>query len=228
MSAPAAGERLVINFHGIGEPWDGVPDDERPYWCPRGAWPAFADALAEVAGRGGVQLEITFDDGNLSDLEDGLPVLAERGLRATFHICAGRLGLPRYLSEDQLRELRGAGMGIGSHGWDHVDLRRLDDAALQREAAESRARIAAAAGAPVTRFAIPFGSYDRRVLASLKDYRTVYTSDRRRASGAGRLVPRMSYITGWQPSDLLRFATERYSAADRLRHRAADLVKRLR
>lgn len=228
MSESAARERLIINFHGIGEPWDGVPADEIPYWCPKQAWPAFADALAEIGEQGVVDLEITFDDGNLSDLDDALPVLAERGLVATFHICAGRLGKPRYLAEAHLRELRAAGMGIGSHGWNHVDLRRIDDVELEREAAGSRERLAEAVGAPVTQFALPFGSYDRRVLRSLREYERVYSSDRSRAALTGWLVPRMSYVAGWQPDDLFRFATERRSLVDRLRRHAVSTLKRLR
>jgi hypothetical protein len=57
-------ERLIIYFHGIGDPWDGVPEDERPYWCPRALWPAMADAIAGVAEQGKVRVEVTFDDGN--------------------------------------------------------------------------------------------------------------------------------------------------------------------
>lgn len=228
MSDQTVRERLVVNFHGIGEPWKGVPDDERHYWCPSSQWPAFADALAEVAQEGQVKLEITFDDGNVSDIEEGLPALLERGLTATLHICAGRIGRPRYLSDDHVRELRRAGMGIGSHGWDHVDLRAQDSSTLYHEARDSQARISAASGAPVTQFAIPFGSYDRRVLGSLRGYETVYTSDRTRTGLAGWLTPRMSYVTGWSPQDMHRFAAERYSLADRVRRRAITALKRLR
>jgi len=228
VSADTARERLVVNFHGIGEPWEGVPADERPYWCPRADWPGFADALAGLAAEGGVQLEITFDDGNLSDLEDGLPALVDRGLTATFHPCAGRIGKPRYLAEDDIKALLDAGMGIGSHGWNHVDLRGVDAAELDHEARDSQARLSEVTERRVTQFAIPFGSYDRRVLRSLRGYDTVYTSDRTRAGRSGRLTPRMSYVAGWQPADLARFASEPYSAVDRLRRLAVTTLKRLR
>lgn len=219
---------MVINFHGIGEPWDGVPDDERPYWCPTAEWPRFADALAELAGKDAVRLEITFDDGNLSDVEQGLPALAERGLAATFHICAGRIGRPHYLADDHIRALRGAGMGIGSHGWNHVDLRRLEAAELDHEVRDSRVRISEASGAAVTQFAIPFGSYDRRVLRSLQGYPCVYTSDRMRAPLSGWLTPRMSYVRDWRPQDLARFATEHRSWWKRAQDHASTAWKRLR
>lgn len=221
-------ERLVVNFHGIGEPWEGVPADEVDYWCPRADFEPLLDELVDVRDKGRVSLRVTFDDGNLSDVEDALPALVERGLTATFFVCAGRIGTPNYLDEHHLHQLLGAGMGIGSHGWDHVDLRRVDDATLAKEAGESRTRIAHSAGTTVTEFALPFGSYDRRVLRALGGYREVFTSDRGRARSQSRLTPRESYVRGWVPGDITRMAEARVSPLARVRRRAKRTLKALR
>lgn len=218
-----SGARLVLNFHGIGEPWDGVPPDEVPYWCALDDWLHLADAIAELDRSGPVPVEVTFDDGNLSDVEHALPALLERGLRATFFVCAGRIGEPRYLDDDGLRHLREHGMAVGSHGWAHVDLRRVDDDGLQREAVGSQERLGG-----VDEFAIPFGSYDRRVLKALRGHRRLYSSDRGLARDGARPVPRESYVLGWEPTTPHRLATRRASAARRLRARAVRLTKRLR
>ena len=221
-------ERLILNFHGIGEPRPEIPADERPYWCPAALFPELLDAALAAAREGGCALEITFDDGNLSDLEAAVPALAARALGATFFVCAGRIGEPHYLGAEDLRAMAGAGMEIGSHGWGHIDLRRADDATLARETTEARARIADALGAPVERFAIPFGSYDRRVLRSLRGFRAVYSSDNRRARAGSWLSPRCSYERGWSAETIRQKATERYSLKRRLRQMAGSLVKRLR
>lgn len=228
MSTGHSQERLIVNFHGIGEPWDGVPDAERRYWCRNSDWQDMADALAELAADGAVEVGVTFDDGNLSDIESGLPALLDRGLSATFHVCAGRIGQPRYLDADHLRVMRAAGMRIGCHGWHHVDLRRLDDAELRTETEDARIRIIEACGGDVTEFAIPFGSYDRRVLDSLRRYGAVYTSDRMRAPLRSWLTPRMSYVKDWRSHDLHRFAVEPYSIGWRARQSLSSLLKRLR
>lgn len=222
-----AGERLILNFHGIGEPWEGVPAAERRYWCPTVDWIELADAIAVTGAREGVRIELTFDDGNVSDIEVALPALLERGLRATFFVCAGRLGLPRYLGAQDLRDLRSAGMGVGSHGFDHVDLRRLDPAALRREAAESREALQATGVGAVEEFALPFGSYDRRVLRQLRGYRRILTSDRGLAA-SGRLVPRESYVRGWRPADVVRMATAGESWWGRGLRRLRTLAKSVR
>src|SRR5699024_4903544 len=49
---PPSSARVVVNFHGLGEPWDGIPADEAPFWCPADDWLALADVLAEEM-RGG-------------------------------------------------------------------------------------------------------------------------------------------------------------------------------
>ncbi|MFP5416444.1 MAG: polysaccharide deacetylase family protein [Actinomycetes bacterium] len=222
------GRAIVVTFHGIGDPWPGVPGGELPYWCPAKEWPGFAETIADLQQRSVTPLEVTFDDGNASDLEHGLPALVRCGVTATFFACAGRLGDRHFLSAADLRSLRAAGMGIGSHGWAHTDLRRADDRELGRAAEDSRATLSDAIGEPVDRFAIPFGSYDRRVLRALRGYRAVYTSDQDRAQPDAWLVPRFSYTRAWTPDTLRRLASDTVPAAARLRRGLARAVKRLR
>lgn len=220
--------RLIVNFHGIGTLWNGLPDDELAYWCPESEWLAITDSLARLSEQPGVSLEITFDDGNLSDFEHALPALVERGLTATFFPCAGRIGAPHYLSAEQLVELRGSGMSIGSHGWAHVDLRRADAEQLKREADDARDRLAQASQGPVETFAIPFGSYDRRVLGALRPYRRVYTSDRGLAAGTRWLTPRCSYTREWTPETPSQIIRDERPVSLRLRRAAVRALKRLR
>ena len=222
-----AGRRVVVNFHGIGDPPQGVPADERPFWCPTHEWRAIVAVLGE-ATRAGSPVEITFDDGNASDVEVAMPALLEHGLTATFHVCAGRLDQPGYLDEPALRQLRDAGMAIGSHGWHHVDLRTLSPAELVRATRDSQERISAACSMPVTTFALPLGSYDRRVLQHLRHYPTVYTSDRTSAGPRARIVPRWSYVQGWTEQTVSDLAQGVESPRNRWRQRAAMLVKRWR
>lgn len=217
----------VLNFHGIGDPVVDIPADERPYWCSAATWLRLADAIVALRDRG-VPVAITFDDGNVSDLEFALPVLAELGLTATFHACASRTGSLGYLSASQLQELRRAGMRIGSHGWSHVDLRRVDAGELAHEADASRLALAAASGGPVDDFAIPFGSYDRRVLRALRGYQRVYTSDGGRGSAAAWLQPRYSYRIGWTPETVTRLAIERPAPWQWLRRATVRGMKQIR
>jgi peptidoglycan/xylan/chitin deacetylase (PgdA/CDA1 family) len=121
------------------------------------------------------------------------------------------------------------GFEIGSHGHDHVDWRRLDGPGEARELVAAREIIAAACGRPVAHAAIPFGLYDRGVIARLRQhgYERVYTSDGGGAAGHGFLVPRSS-VRADMPLDMVRdILAGREPALRRVRRRAAMLRKRL-
>lgn len=227
MSGLRAVRRTVVNFHGIGEAPRDVPRDEVPFWCPLDDWYRIADALAAEVAAGAV-VEITFDDGNASDLEHGLRTLVERGLSATFHVCAGRLGAPGYVDEQAVRHLKRAGMAVGSHGWDHVDLRGLSDPDLVRATRDSGERLGEVCGEPITSFAVPLGSYDRRVLGHLRDYRAVCTSDATSWDGSGWIVPRWSYVRGWDAAWVRSLVRGGEARRHRWRQRTSMAVKRRR
>jgi peptidoglycan/xylan/chitin deacetylase (PgdA/CDA1 family) len=221
------GSRVVVTFHGVGRPHDGVGPAEARYWCDADLFRHLIDEVTRVSAEGG-RIEITFDDGNKSDLEIAAPLLAERGLAATFFVCAGRLGKPHYLSVEDLAALEAMGMTIGSHGQNHVDLRRVDGDNLAVETAKADRVLAAHCRAPVDSFAIPFGSYDRRALAALRHFRRVYSSDGVRTTGSEHPIPRIAFTRDWSVETITRIVERRDSPVDRARYRAKALLKRMR
>jgi peptidoglycan/xylan/chitin deacetylase (PgdA/CDA1 family) len=166
---------INLTFHGIGEPPRALDPGEENVWV---AHDRFVALLDSVAGREDVV--ITFDDGNASDVEQALPALVDRELDATFFVVAGRLGEPTFLDASGIRELAAAGMGIGCHGMRHRPWRGLAETELHEEHVVAKAMLEQIVERPVVQAACPFGSYDRRVLRSLRGsgYRRVYTSDR--------------------------------------------------
>jgi peptidoglycan/xylan/chitin deacetylase (PgdA/CDA1 family) len=127
----------------------------------------------------GVSMILTFDDGNRSDLEIAAPRLRRYNIKGLFFPCVGRFGHPDYLGPADLRQLAAEGFEIGSHGLHHLPWVSLDFPALHREIAGSKIELEQVLGAPVQSAAIPFGAYNRRVLAALRaaGYTTVYSSD---------------------------------------------------
>jgi peptidoglycan/xylan/chitin deacetylase (PgdA/CDA1 family) len=217
---------MTINlcFHGIGDATREREPGEARYWIGRDL---FLRVLDEVREHADVQL--SFDDGNVSDIETGLPALLERDLHATFFALAGRLGEPTSLSSSDLRTLRGAGMGIGTHGWAHIPWRGLTTQEQQREFADAREVLAEASGGRVDDAALPLGRYDRTSLAQLRShhYRTVFSSDRYPARSSAWLQPRYSLTAADTVATVHRILTHRAGLAD-LRGRASSAVKRLR
>jgi peptidoglycan/xylan/chitin deacetylase (PgdA/CDA1 family) len=192
-----------INFHGIGEPPRELEPGEEQVWLPLQRFLATLDALH---GRDDVRL--SFDDSNRSDVDVALPALLERRMTATFFVLAGRLDDPHHLGVEDLRQLAESGMRIGSHGLHHRDWRRCGSDELQAELVDSRRILEAVLGRAVTHAAIPFGSYDRRVVHRARrtaGYDRLFTSDGGPADDGAWLQPRMTVCDdGIAPATLIQ------------------------
>jgi peptidoglycan/xylan/chitin deacetylase (PgdA/CDA1 family) len=221
----AVGTVTILTVHGIGEPKRALDPGEDRTWI---SVDEFERVLDAVAGRSDVRL--TFDDGNDSDVEIALPRLVDRGLVAEFFLLAGRLDRAGSVDQAAARALLAAGMRIGSHGFDHVDWRALDDAAARRELVEAAAALAELTGAPVTRVAVPFGSYDRVVLRRLRGagVHRVYTSDGGPARASAWLQPRTSLHSGLSAAGVRDLVDPHATVLRRARRVAARSVKRWR
>ena len=219
-------ERTInLTFHGIGEPCRPLERGEHQLWLDPDQ---FEMVLDSVVGR--TDCRLTFDDGNASDVKHALPHLRRRNLTATFFVVAGRLGERGFLDESDVRALIDAGMDVGSHGMRHRPWRELDDTELAEELDDARRVLERVIGRPVTEAACPFGSYDRRVLRSLREhgYSRAYTSD----SGTTHPSDWIQSRNTVTPANAVGLI-ERVLAAERsvytvLRKRALRVVKRWR
>jgi peptidoglycan/xylan/chitin deacetylase (PgdA/CDA1 family) len=180
---------LILMYHGVA---DVAEDPNLLFVTPQ----RFAGQMARLARRGlrGVGISalveamragrqrglvgITFDDGYPSVLEAALPVLRRHGFGATAYIISGRVGGTNEWDEgpswplmtaDQLRELAGAGIEIGSHAATHMRLAGATPAQLAAEVSGSRARLAALLGTEIRGFAYPYGSMDAAARQAVRD-----------------------------------------------------------
>ncbi len=135
---------------------------------------------------------ITFDDGQSSDLLAARE-LRQRNLQATFCVTWSRLGSPGFLTRSQVLELDREGFAIGSHGFAHVHFADLAPAELHLQLAVSKQQLECLLGKPVTTVAIPFGSYNERVIAAAvaAGYRAILTSDLALAVPGSCVLPRL-------------------------------------
>ena len=245
-STPGAtgGWTATITVHGIGRPERQLDDGENEVWISVGEFEELLDVVADQP-----HVSLTFDDGNASDLEIGLPRLLERGLRAGFFIPAGLMGQPGRLDAAGVQALHAAGMLVGSHGWAHRDWRSLDwrsldwrsldgharrgshaDPEAEQELVRARDALAELVGTDSAQVAVPFGSYDRHVLTALRrsGATRVYTSDGGWARTGAWLHPRTSIRAGDGGAWAHRLASTRPGLGPRARSHLARSVKRWR
>jgi peptidoglycan/xylan/chitin deacetylase (PgdA/CDA1 family) len=196
------GEQILnLCFHGIGTPGRELEPDEDLYWVTVEQFEGFLEVIADYSS-----VRITFDDGNASDIEYAMPALRRRNLTAEFFIVSGRLDQPGSLTAADAKSLVRAGMTVGSHGMRHVSWRTVDDRELSEELAGAAAVIARAAGRPVRQVACPFGSYDRRVLKTIRrcGFDRVYTVDGGPARRDAWLQSRYTIRAADTPADIER------------------------
>lgn len=179
---------------------------------------ALAVARGEAAATPRLPVLFTFDDGYAS-VRAAAESLAEHGFTATLFLAPALIGRPEIfpgdpicprqpaLTWDEVRALVRLGFTVGSHAFDHVDLRTRDDAALRDQLVRSRGVLEDRLGAPVRTLAYPFGGVDARVArAAAEVYDAAFTTRFARvARGADpHLLPRLD---GWY----LRFLARRGS-----------------
>jgi peptidoglycan/xylan/chitin deacetylase (PgdA/CDA1 family) len=114
------------------------------------ATPGLANAASTV-------VSLTFDDASSDQYVLG-PILASRGMHATFYINSAYIGSSfNDLRWDQVQDLAAAGNEIGGHTLDHVDLTAISSAEAQRQVCQDR-RAIMSHGLTVTDFAYPYGA----------------------------------------------------------------------
>jgi peptidoglycan/xylan/chitin deacetylase (PgdA/CDA1 family) len=215
----------ILTFHGLGSPERRLPDGEDRYWLAPGF---FESILDRVMGRPDVF--ITFDDSNSSDFLIALPALVRRQMRASFFVVSERMGLPGFLSPEQVRELAGAGMTIGSHGTQHRLWPRLGAGELDQELKASRRSLEEVAGRTVDQAACPYGGYNRRVLRAARaaGYGKIHTSDQGTARPGWWFQPRNTITRDRDLGFVETLIESKRQGLPSLIRRLKLLIKRLR
>jgi peptidoglycan/xylan/chitin deacetylase (PgdA/CDA1 family) len=139
---------------------------------------------------------ISFDDDWQTQYTYAFPLLKKYGFKATFYVWVVVVGMKNHMTWDEVKELDAAGMEIGCHTMTHPYLTRIkDDATLRREIFGAKQRIEQHIGKPVTSFAYPFGQYNERVVAIVKE--AGFTSARSTWPGVTHTVEGLYSLTGF-------------------------------
>jgi peptidoglycan/xylan/chitin deacetylase (PgdA/CDA1 family) len=153
-------------------------------WLKRSGYSAITQAELFRAIQDGAALPrkpvvLTFDDGYVDATKEVLPVLAPLGYPATFFIITSRIGERAFLDAKQIRRLSAAGMDIGSHTVDHLELPSLDPATRARQLTQSRKTLETLLGHPVRWFCYPIGRNDTASADAVADagYLLAYTTE---------------------------------------------------
>jgi peptidoglycan/xylan/chitin deacetylase (PgdA/CDA1 family) len=137
-----------------------------------------AEIFSEPHERADRTVVITFDDGYVDNLA-ACEELLKHGMRATWFIVSGSIGRApdwkvdgrpgnRLLNAGELREIHASGMEIGSHTVSHMRLTEAPDDAVRQELHQSKATLETLLGEGIDSFAYPYGAWDPRCEAAVR------------------------------------------------------------
>lgn len=120
-------------------------------------------APAAKAATHPLTVSLTFDDSDLDQYTNALPILQQYGMHGTFYVITGYIGVnPAYLTQPELQAIANAGNEIAGHTVLHPFLTQLNSDEAAREICQSRNTLLSW-GYPVTDFAYPYSDYNQSV-----------------------------------------------------------------
>jgi len=200
-------EYHAIGFHAAGSPLEGLwvtPAELRRQvdWLASHGWHSVTLGQAAAYWRGAVPLPpkpvvLSFDDGYPGDWRYALPILRDRNFVGVLNLQIGNMVALH------VRQLIRAGWEIDAHTFTHPDLRKVSNAQLFHEVLDARFWIEREFYVPVPAFCYPFGFYDARVVAMVREagYEVAETENYGRASPADGLLTldRLRVMPGLSP-----------------------------
>src|SRR5687768_2776105 len=150
---------------------------------------------------------LTFDDTRQEHYSIAAPAMETHGRKGVFFVMTIPIGRPNYMTSEQIKELSDRGHVIGSHTWDHHNVKHLkeDDWAVQ--IGKPNERLQAITGKPVLYFAYPFGVWNDTAVEAIKKYsfKAAFQLTAKRSETEPLYTIRRTLVPGsWPTSKLLK------------------------
>jgi len=113
---------------------------------------------------------LTFDDGYEDFYTEAFPLLKKYNMKGTVYVIINGLDKKGYLTKAQVKEMAASGVvEIGSHTFNHPDLRILKKKDAKFEIQASKKILEQISGKPIYTFAYPFGYYKPEFFSELSE-----------------------------------------------------------
>ncbi len=187
------GELVVLMYHSVVAQQSDIPDGretgadlydislegfkEQMGFLRTRIFPVLTVEDAQ-ASAGMTKVILTFDDGEMNNFKNALPILQRLRFPAYFFVTSNRIGKKGYMGWEELKELRDADMFIGSHGLSHRILTELKDKDVQDELIGSKQILEQRLKINIDYLSIPRGFYNERVIRFAKEagYKYIFVS----------------------------------------------------
>ena len=111
---------------------------------------------------------LTFDDTDLDQFTEAAPEMKKFGFKGVFFVMTVSLGRPNYMSRVQVKNLSDEGHVIGSHTWDHHNVKKYKGEDWVTQIEKPTKTLKEITGKEIKYFAYPFGLWNREAIPELK------------------------------------------------------------
>lgn len=149
---------------------------------------------------------ITFDDTREEHYTIAAPEMEKYGFKGVFFTMTIPIGKPNYMTSAQIKELSDRGHVIGSHTWDHHNVKKLQGEDWDVQIAKPKQLLEKITGKPVDYFAYPFGVWNEPAAEEVKKYgfKAAFQLTEKRSQGEPLYTIRRTLVPGsWPTSKLL-------------------------
>ncbi|MDQ6755598.1 MAG: polysaccharide deacetylase family protein [Bacteroidota bacterium] len=153
---------------------------------------------------------LTFDDNDKEQYTIGATEMNKYGFKGVYFIMTITINRPRYMSEQELKQLSDSGHAIEGHTWDHHMVTKYTTATWDTQLVKPQKRLEAITGKPVKYFAFPFGLWNKESIPVLKDhgYKLAFILSTKRDSTEPLYTIRRMIVPGqWSPQGMIKAMT---------------------
>ncbi|KAA9339734.1 polysaccharide deacetylase family protein [Hymenobacter busanensis] len=111
---------------------------------------------------------LTFDDTDLDQFTIAKPEMDKHGFKGVFFVMTVSLGRPNYMSKAQVKQLSDEGHVIGSHTWDHHNVKKYQGKDWETQIEKPTKTLEEITGKDIKYFAYPFGLWNPEAIPQLK------------------------------------------------------------
>jgi peptidoglycan/xylan/chitin deacetylase (PgdA/CDA1 family) len=111
---------------------------------------------------------LTFDDTDLGQYTVAFSEMKKYNFKGLFFIMTVSLGRPNYMSKEQVKEIASAGNVIGSHTWDHHNVKKYQGKDWEIQIDKPTKQLESITGMPIRYFAYPFGLWNVQAIPELQ------------------------------------------------------------
>jgi peptidoglycan/xylan/chitin deacetylase (PgdA/CDA1 family) len=111
---------------------------------------------------------LTYDDTDEDQFTVARPEMDKYGYKGVFFIMTVSIGKNHYMSKEQIRQLSDEGHVIGSHTWDHKNVKKYEAADYVTQIEKPTKQLQEITGKKMDYFAYPFGLWRAEAIPHLK------------------------------------------------------------